>query len=413
MASIIKQVFTERNVMVISLTTTMYSIFNSLWMRWFSLYQRSLGASITVIGLLAIMQQAQQLVFQFPGGYLADRYGRKKIIVYGTSLRIITPIIYIFAKTWQHLIPGMILESVASIYIPAFDATIAESLPPERRGAAYGVYRLITMTPWIFVPVLSGVYFDRVGLDRGMMIGFQLSTIVSVVMFLARARFLKETLRPTQVGERLSTQLSFRDSLSGLKIIRGSLLAMLVSSILSGFGMRLIEPFLTIYVTEIRGFSLTEWGLVGSVQSIISVLLSLPGGMFSDKYGRRIAIIIGRLMFPINRLGLILINDFRQLIALYAVTGILAGFGGGGIGGMGGPAWQALTADLIPSADRGKVSGLMATITGVTGLPAPYLGAFLWENTTPNNLLFFTIPVGVIPLILIWLFVKDPKEKAI
>jgi MFS family permease len=379
-----------------------------------------LGASITVVGFLALIRSTFNLLFQFPGGILADKYGRRKVIIYGSSLRILSPIIYLFAKTWQHLIPGMIIESIASIYMPAFNATIAESLPTDRRGAGYGAYRMIISSPMVFVPVISGIFFDRVGLVNGMMIGFRFSIIVSIVMVIIRAKFIKETLKPKVIGDRLSNQLSFKESVSALSIIRGSLLAMMIVSIISQFAMQMTMPFITIYVIDVKGFSMTAWGLVGTVTGIISLVLTLPGGMLADRYGRRIPIIIGRLLGPVNMLGLIYLQNINQLLTLYIITGLCSAFGGGGaagiyggMGAMGGPAWQALTADLIPSADRGKVSGLLATITGMTGLLAPYFGGYLWETIGPNPLLIGTIPIGLSALFIFTIFVKEPKEKAV
>ena len=65
------------------------------------------------------------------------------------------------------------------------------------------------------------------------------------------------------------------------------------------------------------------------------------------------------------------------------VIGFAGGLGGGrlrGGGYMGGPAWQALIADLVPSRDRAKVMGLMGTVSGIVGLPGPYLGGYLYER---------------------------------
>ena len=137
-ATILRQVFSNRNIITISSTNMLYHIFNSLWELWWTLYLiEELKAPITVVGMLATIQNTSRILFQLPGGIIADKVGRKRIIVFGTGMRVIAPIFLLTAKSWYWVIPGMVLNSFASLYFPAFNAIIAESLP--KRG---GVLRL-------------------------------------------------------------------------------------------------------------------------------------------------------------------------------------------------------------------------------------------------------------------------------
>ena len=147
-ASILRQVFSNRNIIALSSTNMLYHIFNSLWELWWSLnLLEVLNTPITIIGLLATIQNTSRILFQLPGGIIADRIGRKKVIVFGTGLRVLAPILLLLAKRWVWVIPGIVLNSVASLYGPAFNAIIAESLPQERRGTAFGAYRALTSIP--------------------------------------------------------------------------------------------------------------------------------------------------------------------------------------------------------------------------------------------------------------------------
>ena len=93
MASILRQVFSNRNVLTISSTNMLYHIFNSLWELWWTLYLLEvLNTPIIIVGLLATIQHTSRILFQLPGGIIADRIGRKKVIVFGTGMRIIAPL---------------------------------------------------------------------------------------------------------------------------------------------------------------------------------------------------------------------------------------------------------------------------------------------------------------------------------
>ena len=152
MASILKEVFSNRNILAIGSTNMLYQVFNALWETWWSLYlMEVLNTPVSIVGLLATIQSTSQILFQLPGGILADKIGRKKVIIAGTAIRTIAPAIMYFANSWQMVAPGMVLMSVASLYGPAFNAVISESLPQERRGSAFGAYRMFTSIPQIFV----------------------------------------------------------------------------------------------------------------------------------------------------------------------------------------------------------------------------------------------------------------------
>ena len=195
MASILKQVFSNRNILVISSTNMLYNIFNGLWQLWWSLYLiEELKTPVIGGGLLATVQNTSRILFQLPVGIVADRIGRKKVIIFGTSLRVMAPIILLLARSWVWVIPGMVINSIASLYSPAFNALISESLPQERRGTAFGAYRMLTSTPSIFMPVISGYYLDVMGTARGVRVGLMMFIAAAFIAFAVRAIFLKETL---------------------------------------------------------------------------------------------------------------------------------------------------------------------------------------------------------------------------
>ena len=98
---VVKNVFSSRNILTIAVTTSMISLCDMGWRPFWPLYLNEvLGASVWAISFLSMLAQSERLLFQFPGGVLADRFGRRKIIVYGTALRIFTPVLYLWAKDW-------------------------------------------------------------------------------------------------------------------------------------------------------------------------------------------------------------------------------------------------------------------------------------------------------------------------
>ncbi len=414
MASILREVFSNRNVLAISSTNMLYHIFNSLWELWWTLYLiEELNTPITIVGLLATIQNTSRILFQLPGGIIADRIGRKRVIVIGTSLRVIAPMFLLTARSWHWVAPGMVLNAVASLYSPAFNAIIAESLPQERRGAAFGAYRMMTSIPQVFMPVVSGYYLELMGIAKGVRMGLMMFIGAAFTATVVRAIFLTETLEPAD-------DLDDPDGNNEKGIIEAfrrqprTIYAMLIVAVISGFAMRMTWTFLTPYATYEVGLTTTQYGLLQSLATGISVPLYLISGLIADRFGRVPCILIARGLGPFDSLSLLLFRDYSHLLAAYGVIGVAGGLGGGrlrGGGFMGGPAWQALVADIVPQRDRGKVMGLMGTINGFIGLPASYIGGYMYEYN-PHLLLAIGAGLEAVAIPLILLFIKEPKREA-
>lgn len=414
-ASILKQVFSNRNVLAISTTNMLYQIFNGLWQLWWTLYLiDELNTPITIVGFLATIQSGSSILFQLPGGILADRIGRKKVIIFGTGLRVIAPIFLFTARSWQWVVPGVILNATTSLYMPAFNALIAESLPKERRGTAFGAYRMMTSIPGIFMPVVSGYYLEVMGVAKGVRIGLMMFTVAALIATVVRAIFLEETFDPQARRAEVSKEKSGSDGLwATLKRQHKTVYAMLGVAIISRFAMNMTWTFLSYYSVDVLNLTTTQYGMLQSVATLISTPLFLVSGMIADRFGRMPCILLARGLGPFDSLSLLLIKDYNQLLAAYSVIGVAGGLGGGRIRGggyMGGPAWQALITDIVPQADRGKVLGLMGTITGIASLPGPAIGGYLYESN-PNALLALGAGLEALVIPMILLFVKEPKRE--
>lgn len=397
----------------------LYHVFNSLWELWWTLYlMEVLSTPVTIIGLLATLQSTSRILFQLPGGILADRIGRKRVIVLGTSMRVMAPITLLMARSWPWVIPGMVINAVASLYSPAFNAIIAESLPERRRGSAFGAYRMLTSTPQIFMPVVSGYYLDVMGIGRGVRVGLMMFTVAAAVAAAMRAIFLTETLGndgepPSASRPEGGPSVEDRGAIEPLRRLPRTIIAMLVVSVVSGFAMRMVWPFLSVYAYYEVGLTTTQYGLLQTVATGISVPLYLLSGLMADSFGRVPLIVLARSLGPVDSLSLLVFRNYGHLLAMYSIIGVAGGIGGGrlrGGGYMGGPAWQALIADLIPPRDRGKTMGLMATVTGLVSLPGLFLGGYLYDYN-PHLLLVIGSTLEALSIPIAMLFIREPKRR--
>jgi len=390
-----RNVFSNRNILAISLTTSLWGIFNNAWQPYWSVYlKKELGASVAIVGLLSMIQSAEQLLFQLPGGIIADKFGRRKIILFGTALRLIPPIVYLLATTWEQVIPAVIINATGSLYMPAFNAIVADSLPSKQRGTGYGAYSMIASIPNIFMPTVGGIVLDALGYKEGVRIFNVLTMFTVTAALIIRAKLITETL--TKESRQRSTGETFS---SAFKVPR-TIWIMIIVSTVSGFASRMVMNFASIYAIDVIKLTNTHYGLAQTASSIVNTISILPSGMLSDRIGRKPLILVSYVIGPLTTWGIVVVKDFPQYLFLRVI---------GGVGMALGPAWQALVADLIPREKRGTVIGLMSTISGLVGTPSSWIGGEIWENYAPETPFNIALIIGLVSVPAL-LLVKEPEE---
>jgi MFS family permease len=400
----IRDVFSNKNIIAISMTTSLFSLVGGWYPFWAKYMQESLGATPTIIGLLSMIRTSENLIFQMPGGLLADKYGRKKIIIIGTFLRTFSPIIYFFAPSWEWLIPATVLDGMTSLYMPAFTAIVADSLPSRRRGAGYGAYNMITSLPNIISPLIAGYIMEMYGYRDGIRIFLVASVIVNLIVTYIRWRILTETLDVNTKGKSIMpSRAMFTELPKTIKV-------MTVVAIIGSFSSRLVMDFANLYALDVIKVTPSQLGLMTSVVFGISAILALPGGMLSDKYGRKNNIMLGRLTSPISQGLVTYVNSYESYFAIRIFNGAAVALGGSGMEA-GGPSWNALISDIVPSEKRATVMGTIGTLTAVVASPSSFLGGWLWQNINPQAPFTLSMVVGLISAAIFWFGVKEPTNE--
>jgi MFS family permease len=231
-----------------------------------------------------------------------------------------------------------------------------------------------------------------------------------------RWKFLTETLELTPISGEVAqdqTRSLHEWFTQQLGMIPQEMWILIVIASISGFAMRVVFSFMVVYSVEIIGLTTTEWGFLGTVVSLISTVLTLPAGSLTDRIGRKPCIIISRILSPISILGFTVASTFWQLSIFRAMSGAAQGFGGIVWGVMGGPAWQALVADVTPPKNRGRMMGMMGTISGIVGTPASWIGGYMYDNISPNLPFQISFLLDLVGTGLFIAFIKEPKKPEI
>jgi MFS family permease len=397
--------------MAITLAQSISMFASFLWRPFWSLYVLELGGSKAVLGALSTLQAFSNLLLQLPGGVLADRLGRRRVILAGALFGFLPPLIFRLSTHWMMLIPGIIASSLTALAVPARDALIAESLPPESRATGFGAY---TMSWYLFIVLaypFGGYMMDTMGVVPGVRLGLALTFLVMVPIAVIQWRFVTETLGTDPRAREEAAVSKPRASLSLLRMAPREVWKLMAVAVLSSFGFQIFWSFVVIYCVEVLGMSKMQWSIVSIVANLVAACFMVPSGFLSDRARRRPYVILSQTLVSLASLGYVLSSGFWGVLLTRVVGGVGEGLGGNVMSSVGGPVWQALVTEVTPMELRGSILGLMGTLTGFLCTPAPMVGGFLYESVSPKSPFYVSLVLGSLGCLIFALFVREPRQE--
>jgi MFS family permease len=370
-----------------------------------SLYIRDLGATIPQIGLFFTISSIVPLALQILGGWISDRLGRLRAIAIGSVVGIFTYVALLLAPSWEWLLFASAFGAITgSLVGPSFDAFIAEQSSEENRAKMFGVTQALFGIVGFIGPALGGWLADVRGFKFMLLIAGMLY-ICATVIRVSMARAVGKN------GGKKAEQLTFASLKSNLGTMFGMLFAGgLITWILITDGVRdtsfaLSMNLFSVYMQDFGGLNLQQIGLTNSIFGLAMMLTVIPAGLLADKFGERVGIALGIFVIGIS-LGTLIIIPFG-MVGLYMLGWGLAGIGVGLLQ----PAYQSLISKAVPAKLRGTAFGLFGTSLGLISLPAPWIGAQLWQSVSPRFPFMITIVVIFLSIIPVWLKFKLPKDR--
>jgi MFS family permease len=361
------------------------------------------------LGLIGLANFLAMAAVAFPGGYLADKYGRRWLITTMTFGMALSWLFFALAPTWHFILLGSIISSLCLIYQPALFALVQDSLPPERRGMGSSIIQLIHGTFNTPGPVIAGFLLLQFGLGVSMRIIYLLMTTLFLIAAFWRLR-LKETMKnikPIRFRYFLSSYpKAIKESITVWRKVPKSMLWLVIGQTLVTFALSITMVINQIYAIDILGITLEQWWVVFVPLLLTTVVASLPIGKAVDKFGRKKPLILGVFIFGAAQLifafGSFLTIVFSMILLGIAQLLVMSSA-------------MALATDLIDPVNRGKIVGFRNFIRYIIMGIGMLLGNYLFIAGKIMNVpqLPFYVAAGLlIPEILILVFlVHEPQQK--
>ena len=405
--------FITRNYLVLTLTSALWGIPASICNTYFALYVFALGGTEITIGLVVALGNATFVVFAIIGGYIADLYGRKRIVSLMTGFLGLSQFLVALSPNWQSLALAMIITNILWIFEPAFWALLADSINRRKRGTAFAVFSCVSFIPWAIMPFIGGFLIDTYDVLTPMRLSYVALGIAGLASGLIRWCTLKETIPPreSQIMERQDIRQigtlvknAFKEHLKIWSWMPYSVLAMAAIYIVWAFEYGLVEPYWIVYAKQVISITSTQWGIITAAGSTISIITKLViVGRLLDKFSRRKILLAITALDISTYLLFIYCGMFTHVLVLWIMASFIWAFYE--------PTYSSLEADMIPEEKRGRVFAAFGAAWSAFTVPASLIGGFIYERVSPQ-LSFVIASAGIfLCFILTAIFIRQSKSK--
>src|SRR6266851_8999210 len=160
----------------------LHALGENLWKRFLPKYLQMLGAPVAAIGFFGTCEDFLDGVYQYPGGWISDRYGRRRALLLFVTLAGIGYALYWVAPSWPFIFAGLVFVMAwSSMASPTLFAVVGDALPRDRRALGFTVQSILRRVPIAVAPTLGGLAIAAYGLRIGIHLGLAVTVVLSAV----------------------------------------------------------------------------------------------------------------------------------------------------------------------------------------------------------------------------------------
>ena len=334
------------------------------------LYQER-GIAMTLVGTAFLASGLISAVTQIIGGYLSDRYGRKKIILVSMSLHILNNLgmiamIAYSASVWVILFVYILGRAAGMTSRPALSAMVVDLSKKDRLTETYGLLRVGRNLGWASGPALGG--YLATFLSYAWLFG--VAVLMNTIAFLIILFFLRESWSSTTEHTEIRSIFSVAENKSFVLFTGLCLLVFLC--------MAHLGSTLSVFTVDRLGFSTAEYGLLLTANGLFVVLFQYPVALGISRFRKSIVLVLGSFMYCIGWLYMGWTTGFAwALTAMIIVTVGEITFS---------PVATAVVGELAPREKRGRYMGFFGWSETIGMSVAPLVGGILLDTftDTPN-----------------------------
>jgi len=246
----------------------------------FPVIRDALGMNLSALGIFSSISKFARMLFGPIWAIVADKYGRKKILVFVTGVWGIWTALAGLAQNYTQL---LILYSIGVIGTvasePIANGIIVDLFDSEERGKAYGSLRSITGLVMVVITPIIGQFAN---IENGWRYGMYLMGGLSVLSGILILIFLKEPEKPT-TGDTDISGIDLKKVAALMKIPTVRLLAGMLIFVTS----LVLFSFMVTFMVDVRGFTTADANILFAVFALGMMISSILGGLLGDWFDKK------------------------------------------------------------------------------------------------------------------------------
>jgi MFS family permease len=341
---------------------------------FFALYiTQKFGVGMTEAGILLGISSLFGLVGSMFGGALTDKFGRKRLILFGLVFSALSMLALGLVTQISVLYPLVIVVGLLSnISHPAHEAMIADILPEEKRQEGFGILRVVANLSWIIGPTIGG-FLASINYFYLFLIDAIISCLVAIIIY----RIIPETKPEPHAHEKGE---SFLKTVAGYRFVARDIafISFIVANIIMLLVYQQMYNSLSVYLRDNHGVSPQGYGFLMSTSAITVILFQFWLTRSIKHRPPFVLMAFGTIFYVI---GFTLFGVVTTFV-LFALNIVIITIGEMIVV----PTSQALVAGFAPEAMRGRymaVAGLSWAIPSTIG---PAAAGYILDNYNPNLL---------------------------
>jgi MFS family permease len=387
----------NRDTRLIALALLLWGFGEGLFVHIQPLYIEELGADPVQIGGLLSVAAVVTAASLLPAGILADRLPRKWVMVGGWITGMVGVFLVGMARSWQGLIPGLLIYAFSAYCIPVINAYLAYAVGGQHVARTFTTVFAGYAAGSVISPTVGGWLAE--------------ATTMRMVYFASALLFALSTLTVVQVSPQTVPR---RIDQGGRwrSLLNGRFLRFATFVCVTFVALHLSFPLASNFLKEVGGWRIARIGTLGSFQALGAALLNPLLGRLGDEtkgetssqadMGSHIqaksrgfplaeapGLIIGQALVWSSALILVLAGTFPLLALAYLLRGAYQSCRS---------LTQAQATALTSEADRGLLLGATETIIATAQIIAPYAAGWLFAS---NPTYPFVASLALIPIMVL------------
>jgi MFS family permease len=339
-----------------------------------------LGEGVEVLSLMAMAAALAQFLLAPFMGALADRFGRRRIVLLALAGLAITNLAFLVARSSETYIALRFLQGAFSVgMLPAAMGVIADLVPEQHRTRWVAVLMSGYALGLTLGPAIGGLLFAWWGFPVPLGGASLLDLLALFIAYALVPETWEATTRHVRQQEKKHEPTGQWEPAASLP--RSFFAALLLLDVIAAFGMAFIEPQMVFYLYNVLSWTTSQYGFMMSGYGVATLVGQVVLGQLGDQLNRKPIIALGFLLSSALPLGLTIFHQFGFIVPL----ALLAGLGNACIT----PALGASYLDITMPQHRSIIQGIRESVVSFSAVAGPLLAAFLSGPLAPRGI--FTV----------------------